>query len=86
MLGYLDEGWLGQLSSILYQGIGEGNFRPDLDVTGTAKAMMLQLKGLGYQQKLDPDVLDGLLAHIARQTEYWVKRRPEHWATPGKPE
>jgi AcrR family transcriptional regulator len=77
LLNYLDEGWRGHLSGILKQGIAEGEFRPELDVMATANMMMVQLRSLGYQGKLDAAALDGLVEQIALQTEYWVRRRPE---------
>ena len=77
MLKYLDDGWRGHLISILRAGIAEGVFRVDLDVASTANAIMSQLRGLGYQVKLDRRKMDTLVAHIAQQTEYWVRKRPE---------
>lgn len=72
ILEYLDERWRGHLVSILKAGIAEGSFRPDLDIPSTANSMMSQLRGLGYLGKFDPKQMDTLVAHIARQTEYWV--------------
>jgi AcrR family transcriptional regulator len=82
MLQYLDDGWRGHLTSILEAGIAEGVFRADLEVAATAGAMMSQLRGLGYQGKLGGKKMDSLIAHIAIQTEYWVKKRPQ-LARPG---
>lgn len=73
ILHYLDEGWRGHLISIFMAGIAEKSFRSDLDVEATANAMMSQLRGLGYQGRLDAKKLNQLIAHIATQTEYWVK-------------
>jgi AcrR family transcriptional regulator len=78
MLKYLDDGWRDHLISILRAGIAEGVFRADLDVAATANAMMSQLRGLGFQVKLDHRKMDALIAHIALQTEYWVRRRARH--------
>jgi AcrR family transcriptional regulator len=75
MLQYLDGGWHGHLISILEAGISEGVFRTDLEVAATADAMMSQLRGLGYQSKLDGKKLDGVVTQIALQTEYWVRKR-----------
>jgi AcrR family transcriptional regulator len=77
MLQYLDDGWRRHLTSILEAGIAEGVFRADLEVAATADAMMSQLRGLGYQGKLRGKKMDSLLAHIAIQTEYWVRERPQ---------
>ena len=77
MLQYLDDGWRGHLTSILEAGIAEGVFRADLEVVATADAMMSQLRGLGYQRKLGGKKMDSLIAHIAIQTEYWVRARPQ---------
>lgn len=77
MLQYLDDGWRGHLTSILEAGIAEGVFRADLEVAATAGAMMSQLRGLGYQGKLGGKKMDSLIAHIAIQTEYWVRERPQ---------
>ena len=77
ILQYLDDGWRGHLTSILEAGIAEGVFRADLEVVSTADAMMSQLRGLGYQGKLGGKKLDSLIAHIAIQTEYWVREQPQ---------
>ena len=42
MLRYLDDGWRGHLISIFEAGIAEGVFRPDLDASATATALMAQ--------------------------------------------
>jgi AcrR family transcriptional regulator len=76
MLQYLDDGWRGHLISIFEAGISEGEFRDDLDVRATASALMSQLRGLGYQGKLDGTKLDALVSHIAMQTEHWVRKSP----------
>ena len=73
LLAYLDEGWKGHLVSIFEAGIVERTFRPDLDVSETAKAMMSQLLGLIYQGKRDPAEVDRMVQHMALQTEYWVR-------------
>lgn len=77
ILKYLDDGWRGHLISILKAGIAEGVFRADLDLSTTANAIMSQLRGLGYQVKVDQKKMDALVSHIALQTEYWVRKRPE---------
>ncbi len=74
LLEYLDEGWKGHLMSIFEAGIVEKMFRPELDVSETAKAMMSQLRGLIYQGKRDPTEVDRMVQHIALQTEYWVRK------------
>ncbi len=75
-LCYLDDGWRGHLISIFEAGILEGLFRTDLDPQATANALMSQLRGLGFQGKLDAERMDGLITHIARQTEFWVLKDP----------
>jgi AcrR family transcriptional regulator len=77
MLCYLDDGWRGHLISIFEAGIFDGLFRTDLDPQATANALMSQLRGLGFQGKLDAERMDGLVTHIARQTEYWVMKEPD---------
>lgn len=84
LLHYLDKGWRGHLISILRQGIAENEFRSDLDVIATANTMMIQLRGLGYQGKLDATALDRLVEHIALQTGHWVKKLPESNRRSGK--
>lgn len=74
LLEYLDEGWKGHLMSIFEAGIIEKVFRPELDVSETAKAMMSQLRGLIYQGKREPAEVDRMVQHIALQTEYWVRK------------
>ncbi len=76
LLRYLDQGWRGHLTSILRQGIKQKEFRADLDVPATANLLMLQLRGLGYQGKLDRVSLDLLVAQLALQTERWVLKLP----------
>ncbi len=73
LLAYLDEGWQGHLMSIFEAGIAERAFRPNLDISETAKAMMSQLRGLIYQGKRDPAEIAHMVQHIALQTEYWVR-------------
>lgn len=77
MLKYLDDGWRGHLIFILEAGIAEGVFRRDMDTQATANALMCQLRGLGFQLKPDHRKLDALIAHIALQTEHWVRKPAE---------
>lgn len=74
ILGYLDEGWRNHLVSILQQGIEEKAFRSDLDLPATAMALMVQLRGLGYNLHSGPAALEELIDHIALETEHWVRR------------
>jgi AcrR family transcriptional regulator len=76
ILAFLDEGWHKHLVSIFKAGIAEGTFRSDLDADATARALMVQLRGLGYHTLLKPDVLSALLTQIETQTVYWVQPRP----------
>lgn len=80
MLQYLDDGWRGHLISIFEAGIAEGVFRDDMDVRATAIAMMSQLRGLAFLGKIDGDKgkqIDGQVAHIATQIEYWARKSPQ---------
>jgi len=74
ILLHLDERWREHLVSILKQGIEEETFRPDLNVTATANAIMTHLRGLGLHVNIDANQLDRLVRQIARQTEHWVLR------------
>jgi AcrR family transcriptional regulator len=74
ILRYLDDGWRNHLVSILQEGIDEKAFRADLDPAATAAALMVQLRGLGYNMQSGPLALDKLIDQIALQTEHWVRR------------
>lgn len=73
ILSYLDQGWHGHLVSIFKAGITERTFRSDLDFEATANSMMSQLRGVGYQSKLDHAKLDALIDEIGNQVEHWVR-------------
>lgn len=72
ILRYLDQGWHDHLISILRAGVAEKTFRSDLDLEATANSMMSQLRGVGYQSKLDHEKLDTLIDQIGMQIECWV--------------
>jgi len=72
ILSYLDQGWHDHLISILRAGVAEKTFRSDLDLEATANSMMSQLRGVGYQSKLDHEKLDTLIDQIGMQIECWV--------------
>ncbi len=72
ILSYLDQGWHDHLVSILQAGVAEKTFRSDLDLEATANSMMSQLRGVGYQSKLDHAKLDTLVDQIGLQIERWV--------------
>jgi len=74
ILAHLDEQWRGHLSSILKQGIAEGEFRSDLNVVQTANSIMTQLRGLGLQVKLHPEQMERLVKQMAVQTSHWAMR------------
>ena len=74
ILAYLDEQWHGHLSSILKQGIAQGEFRSDLNVVQTASSIMTQLRGIGLQVKLHPEQMERLIKQMAAQTSHWVMR------------
>lgn len=72
ILSYLDQGWHDHLVSILQAGVAEKTFRSDLDVSAAADSMMSQLRGVGYQGKLEQERLDMLIDQISMQIELWV--------------
>lgn len=74
ILEHLDAGWHGYLVSILDRGVREGVFRPDLDLVTTATAIMVQLKGIGYQRMGKPEgaQIDRLISEISAQIEHWI--------------
>ena len=72
ILRYLDQGWHEHLVTILRAGVKEGTFRPNLDCSATASSMMSQLRGIGYQSKLNRERLDDLVESIRKQIEFWV--------------
>ena len=76
MLAALDNGWRGYLVSIIERGIGAGVFRPDLDPTITATALIAQLKGIGFQTmgSQDTALINQLIAQLTDQVERWLAR------------
>lgn len=72
----LDDGWYAHLTALLNRGIEEGVFRKDLDISLCARAIMVALRGIGYQSRLPPRELDALLSELATQTEVWTKAGP----------
>jgi hypothetical protein len=50
-------------------------------VEATANAMMIQLRGLGFQAIREADRIDQLVSVISVQTEHWV-RMPKPKVTP----
>lgn len=72
ILKYLDRGWHSHLVSIIKAGIEEGAFRSDLDFEATASALMSQLRGIGYQSKLNCESLELLVEEIRKQIESWI--------------
>jgi len=72
ILSYLDRGWHDHLVSILQAGVAEKTFRSDLNVEAAADSMMSQLRGVGYQSKLEHEKLDALIDQIGMQIERWV--------------
>jgi len=72
ILSYLDQGWHNHLVSILRAGVVEKTFRSDLDLDATADSMMSQLRGIGYQSKLEHGKLETLIDQIGEQIERWV--------------
>jgi AcrR family transcriptional regulator len=72
MFRKLDDGWHAHLVALLERGIQQGVFRNNLDVPLCARAIMVALRGIGYQAKLPPRKVDELLSELAAQTEHWI--------------
>ena len=72
IFGKLDDGWYAHLVNLLKRGIREGIFREDLSLQPCVRAIMVALRGIGYQSRLPRRELDLLLSQLAAQTEYWV--------------
>ncbi|MBV8587137.1 MAG: TetR/AcrR family transcriptional regulator [Verrucomicrobia bacterium] len=68
----VDDGWHAHLVAILERGIQQGIFRNNLNVPLCAKAMMVSLRGIGYQSRLPRRKVDELLSELAAQTERWI--------------
>jgi AcrR family transcriptional regulator len=73
ILRRMDEGWRGQLRSILERGKRSGEFRPDLDTEVAANAIMTQLRGLGYAVGMKPAAVLRIFDQIEAQIELWLK-------------
>jgi AcrR family transcriptional regulator len=68
----LDDGWHAQLVALLERGIQQGVFRNNLNVPVCARAIMVALRGIGYQSRLPRRQVDELLSELATQTERWL--------------
>jgi len=68
----LDDGWHAHLVAMLERGIQQGIFRNNLNVPLCARAMMVALRGIGYQCRLPRRRVDELLSELAAQTERWI--------------
>ena len=73
MFKHLDDGWYAHLEALLKRGIEQGLFRKDLDLGPCARAIMVALRGIGYQSRLPRRKLDALLSELAAQTEHWIR-------------
>jgi AcrR family transcriptional regulator len=73
ILRRMDEGWRGQLRSILERGKQSGEFRADLETEVAASAIMTQLRGLGYATGMKPAAVLRIFDQIEAQIELWVK-------------
>jgi len=73
MFKRLDDGWYAHLKALLKRGIDQGLFRTDLGVGPCARAIMVALRGIGYQSRLPRRELDALLSELAAQTEHWIR-------------
>jgi AcrR family transcriptional regulator len=72
MFGKLDDGWHAHLVALLERGIQQRIFRSNLSVSLCARAIMVALRGIGYQARLPPRKVDELLSELAAQTEHWI--------------
>jgi AcrR family transcriptional regulator len=72
MFRKLDDGWHVHLVALLERGIQQGLFRKNLNVPLCARAIMVALRGIGYQAKLPHRKIDELLSELAKQTEHWI--------------
>jgi len=72
IFGKLDDGWYAHLVALLERGIQQGIFRNNLNVPLCARAMMVALRGIGYQSRLPRRKVDELLSELAAQTERWI--------------
>jgi AcrR family transcriptional regulator len=68
----LDDGWHAHLVALLERGIQQGLFRPNLNAPLCARAIMVALRGIGYQSRLPRRKVDELLSELAAQTERWI--------------
>lgn len=73
MFKRLDDGWYAHLEALLKRGMDQGLFRKDLDAGRCARAIMVALRGIGYQSRLPRRELDALLSELEAQTEHWVR-------------
>jgi hypothetical protein len=72
IFGKLDDGWHAQLVALLERDIQQGIFRNNLNVPLSARAMMVALRGIGYQSRLPRRKVDELVSELAAQTEHWI--------------
>ena len=72
MFRKLDDGWHAHLVALLERGIQQRIFRSNLNVPLCARAIMVALRGIGYQARLPPRKLDELLSELSAQTEHWI--------------
>jgi AcrR family transcriptional regulator len=68
----LDDGWHAHLVALLERGIQQRLFRNNLNVPLCARAIMVALRGIGYQSRLPRRQVDALLSELAAQTEHWL--------------
>ena len=72
MFRKLDDGWHAHLVALLERGIQQEIFRNNLNVPVCARAIMVALRGIGYQSRLPRRQVDELLSELATQTERWL--------------
>ena len=68
----LDDGWHAHLVALLERGIQQRLFRNNLNAPLCARAIMVALRGIGYQSRLPRRQVDALLSELAAQTEHWL--------------
>jgi AcrR family transcriptional regulator len=72
MFRKLDDGWHAHLTALLKRGIQQSIFRKNLNVPLCARAIMVALRGIGYQSRLPRRRVDEFLSELGAQTEHWI--------------
>src|SRR6516164_406263 len=72
MFRKLNDGWHVHLVALLERGVRQGIFRKNLNLPLCARAIMVALRGIGFQARLSPRKVDEFLSELAAQTEHWI--------------